>query len=160
MHLGKSKPSQNVNIKTQISRSICCKQVIDADSFWNCQTQQLYTIFHKIACKRKFVHFWLRVYQFKCHPCLRASSAFRTCVLFFLRALPVFIFFMSLSCLHFLRALRAFIFYAPYVPPSFSVPWFFMCFPYLHFFKSFQFLTYFMCLHFFKKYGTTHNQWQ
>ena len=126
MHLGKSKPSENVNIKTQISHSICCKQVIDADSFWNCQTQQLYTIFHKIACKRKFVHFWLRVYQFKCHPCLRASSAFRTCVLFFLRALPVFIFF-----------------YVPFVP-SFSTrltcPHLFTCLDFLWAFHTFTFL--------------------
>ena len=35
--------------------SLCCKQVIDTSTFQSYQTQQLYTIFHKLNCKRKFI---------------------------------------------------------------------------------------------------------
>ena len=30
--------------------SLCCKQVIDTNTFLNYQAQQLYTIFHKLNC--------------------------------------------------------------------------------------------------------------
>ena len=35
--------------------SLCCRQVIDTSTFWSYQTQQLYTIFHKLNCKSKFI---------------------------------------------------------------------------------------------------------
>ena len=44
--------------------SLCCKQVIDTSTFRSYQTQQLYTIFHKLNCKRKF-----SIYVMECASC-------------------------------------------------------------------------------------------
>ena len=35
--------------------SLCCKQAIDARTFRSYQTQQPYTIFHKLNCENKFI---------------------------------------------------------------------------------------------------------
>ena len=35
--------------------SLCSKQLIDTSTFRSYQTQQLYTIFHKLNCKSKFI---------------------------------------------------------------------------------------------------------
>ena len=44
--------------------SLCCKQVIDTSTFRSYQTQQLYTIFHKLNCKSKFI-----IYLMECASC-------------------------------------------------------------------------------------------
>ena len=44
--------------------SLCCKQVIDTSTFRSYQTQQLYTIFHKLNCKSKFI-----IYLMECALC-------------------------------------------------------------------------------------------
>ena len=44
--------------------SLCCKQVIDTSTFQSYQTQQLYTIFHKLNCKSKFI-----IYLMECALC-------------------------------------------------------------------------------------------
>ena len=44
--------------------SLCCKQVIDASTFRSYQTQQLYTIFHKLNYKSKFI-----IYLMECASC-------------------------------------------------------------------------------------------
>ena len=44
--------------------SLCCKQVIYASTFRSYQTQQLYTIFHKLNCKCKFI-----IYLMECALC-------------------------------------------------------------------------------------------
>ena len=55
---GKSEPCNT------IKPSLCCKQVIDAGTFRSYQTQQLYTIFHKLNCKSKFI-----IYLMECASC-------------------------------------------------------------------------------------------
>ena len=44
--------------------SLCCKQFIDTSTFRSYQTQQLYTIFHKLNCKSKFI-----IYLMECASC-------------------------------------------------------------------------------------------
>ena len=44
--------------------SLFCKQVIDTSTFRSYQTQQLYTIFHKLNCKSKFI-----IYLMECTLC-------------------------------------------------------------------------------------------
>ena len=44
--------------------SLSCKQVIDTSTFRSYQTQQLYTIFHKLKCKSKFI-----IYLIECASC-------------------------------------------------------------------------------------------
>ena len=44
--------------------SLCCKQVINTSTFRSYQTQQLYTIFHKLNCKNKFI-----IYLMECASC-------------------------------------------------------------------------------------------
>ena len=56
--------------------SLCCKQVIDTSKFGSYQTHQLYTIFHKLNCKSKFI-----IYLMECASCRvqyvgRAETAF------------------------------------------------------------------------------------
>ena len=44
--------------------SLCFKHVIDTSTFRSNQTQQLYTIFHKLNCKSKFI-----IYLMECASC-------------------------------------------------------------------------------------------
>ena len=44
--------------------SLCWKQVIDTSTFQSYYTQQLYTIFHKLNCKSKFI-----IYLIECVLC-------------------------------------------------------------------------------------------
>ena len=44
--------------------SLRCKQVIDTSTFRSYQTQKLYTIFHKLNCKSKFI-----IYLMECALC-------------------------------------------------------------------------------------------
>ena len=55
---GKSEPCNTSN------PSLCCKQVIDTSTFRSYQTQQLYTIIHKLNCKSKFI-----IYLMECASC-------------------------------------------------------------------------------------------
>ena len=44
--------------------SLCCRQAIDTSTFRSYHTQQLYTIFHKLSCKSKFI-----IYLMECALC-------------------------------------------------------------------------------------------
>ena len=46
---GKSEPCNTSKL------SLCCKQAIDTSTSRSYQAQQIYTIFHKLNCKSKFI---------------------------------------------------------------------------------------------------------
>ena len=57
--------------------SLCCKQVIDTSTFRNYQTQQLYTIFHKLNWKSKFIIYLMECVCIKQSPiCWKSWNSF------------------------------------------------------------------------------------
>ena len=60
--------------KSKSSR--CCKQVIDTSTFRSYQTQQLYTIFHKLNCKSKFIIYLMEYASCKVQYVRKAETAF------------------------------------------------------------------------------------
>ena len=59
--------------KSKSSR--CCKQVIDTSTFRSYQTQQLYTIFHKLNCKSKFIIYFMEYASCKVQYVRKAETA-------------------------------------------------------------------------------------
>ena len=56
--------------------SLCCKQVTDTSTFRSYQTQQLYTIFHKLNCKSKFIIYLMECVLCKVQYVRKAETAF------------------------------------------------------------------------------------
>ena len=55
---------------------LCCKQIIETSTFQNHQTQQLYTIFHKLNCKRKFIISFMEYALWKVQYIGKAETTF------------------------------------------------------------------------------------
>ena len=56
--------------------SLCCDQVIDTSTFRSYQRQQLYTIFHKLNCKIKFIIYLMNCVLCKVQYLGKAETAF------------------------------------------------------------------------------------
>ena len=56
--------------------SLCCKEVIETSRFRSYQTQQVYTIFHKLNCKSKFSIYLMECTSYRVQYVGKAVTAF------------------------------------------------------------------------------------
>ena len=67
---------ENVNLATQVNHHYDASSIIGTSTFQSYQTQQLYTIFHKLNCKSKFIIYLIKWALRKIQYIGKAETAF------------------------------------------------------------------------------------